>query len=137
MQIWDAFPFDQYLSLVPWAKLELKIGDTPGPFPFLGGTAPEVMTSLLEARRLLSEVLMNAIQDVVAGRVLLGDPKRRVLVEDAYAELIQSQPQLRAHIRCRRESEGAFYWEFPKDPTQSTIATYVGMRVVNSLTKQE
>jgi len=33
MHIWDAFPCDHYLSLVPWARLDLE-SDTPRPDPF-------------------------------------------------------------------------------------------------------
>src|SRR6266511_6180503 len=106
MQIWDAFPCEQYLSLVPWASLELESGGTPRPYPFIAGVAPEVVASLQEARQLLSVALRHAIINVVAGRVSWGDPKLRVLVEDAYAELIQSRPHLREHIRCRREPDG-------------------------------
>ncbi len=137
MQIWDAFPCEQYLSLVPWASLELESGGTPRPYPFIAGVAPEVVASLVEARQLMSVALNHAIINVVAGRVSLRDPVLRVLVEDAYAELIQSRPHLREHIRCRREPDGTFRWEFPKDPTQSTIVKFVGLRVVNALTKRE
>src|SRR2546430_2333045 len=137
MQIWDAFPCDQYLSLVPWARLELESGGTPRPFPLIAGVAPEVVASLQEAYKRLSMALTVAISDVVSGRALLGDPVLRARVEDAYAELIQSRPHLREHIRCRREPDGTFHWEFPLNPTQSAIFTFVGLRVVNALTKQE
>jgi hypothetical protein len=137
MHIWDAFPCDQYLSLVPWARLDLESGGTPRPFRFIAGVAPEVVTSLVEVHGLLSFDMTVLIEDVVAGRASLGDPKLRVLVEDAYAELVQSRPHLREHIRCGREPDGTFRWEFPLDPTQSPIFTFVGVRVVNVLTKQE
>jgi len=137
MQIWDAFPYEQYLSLVPWARLELESGGTPRPFPFIAGVAPEVVAGLHEVRGLLAGALGVVIDDVVTGRASLGDPVLRVRLEDAYAELVQSRPHLREHIRCRREPDGTFHWEFPKDPTQSAIVTYVGVRVVNALTKQE
>ncbi len=137
MQIWDAFPCDQYLSLVPWARLELESRDTPLPVPFLiAGVAPEVVASLNEAHRLLSMALKVAISDVVSGRASLGDPVLRVRVEDAYAELIQSRPHLREHIRCGREPDGTFHWKFSLDPTQAATVTFVGVRVVNALTKQ-
>jgi L-ascorbate metabolism protein UlaG (beta-lactamase superfamily) len=137
MQIWDAFPCDQYLSLVPWARLELETGDSPPPFPSLAGVAPEVVASLQEAHRLLSSALTVTISDLVAGRATLGDPRLRVLVEDAYAELVQSRSHLRAHIQCGREPDGTFRWEFPKDPAQTAIVTFVGVRIVNALTKRE
>jgi len=137
MHIWDSFPSDQYLSLVPWARLKLEPGGTPRLFPFIAGVAPEVVASLHEAHGLLLGDLTAAISDMVAGRASLGDPLLRVRLEDAYAELVQSRPHLRAHIRCGREPDGTFLWEFPKDPTQSASVTYVGVRVVNALTKQE
>jgi len=137
MQILDAFPCDHYLSLVPWARLNLRHPDFPPPLSYLGGVASEVAASLQEAHGLLFGDLTAAISDMVVGRVSLGDHKLRVLVEDAYTELVQSRPHLRAHIRCGREPDGTFRWEFPKDPTQSASVTYVGVRVVNALTKQE
>ncbi len=137
MQIWDDFRSDHYLSLVPWASLELETVGTPRPVPFLAGVAPEVVTSLQEAHRLLSSTLTAVINDVVSGRTTLSDPMLRVLVEDAYAELVQSRPHLRAHIRCRREPDGTFHWEFPKDPARSDPVTFVGVQIVNALTKQE
>lgn len=136
MQIWDAFPCDQYLSLVPWARLELKTGATPRPFPFLAGVAPEVLASLQEAHGLLSMALTAAISDVVSGRASLGDPVLRVRVEDAYAELIQSRPHLREHIQCRREPDGTFHWEFPLDPTQRGALEFKGLRLVNAVSNQ-
>src|SRR2546425_2473835 len=136
MHIWDACPCDQYLSLVPWARLELESEGTPGPFHLIAGVAPVVVASLHEAHQLLHYALLYTIYDMVSGRAALGDPVLRVRVEDAYAELIQSRPHLREHIRCGREPDGAFHWEFPLDPTQSAIVAFVGMRVVNGLTKQ-
>jgi hypothetical protein len=136
MQIWDAFPCEQYLSLVPWARLDLEFGGTPRPVPFIAGVAPEVVASLDEAHALLFIALQVAITDMAAGRASPGDPLLRVRLEDAYAELVQSRPHLREHIRCRRELDGTFHWEFPLDPTQSAIATYAGVLVQNALTKQ-
>src|SRR5712691_1356840 len=137
MQIWDAFPSDQYLSLVPWARLVLERGGAPRPLAYdIAGVAPEVVVSLSEAYRLLDQALNGAINDVLFGRASLNDPVLRVRLEDAYAELIQSRPHLRKHIECRREPDGTFHWDFPKDPTQSAIVAYVGVRVVNALTKK-
>src|SRR5712692_7160237 len=118
MQIWDAFPFDQYLSLVPWAGLEFEVASTPRPTLFnIAGVAPEIVASLQEAHQQLFMALGVAISDVVAGRASLGDPVLRVRVEDAYAELIESRPNLREHIRCRREPDGNFHWAFSLDQT--------------------
>src|SRR2546428_3144629 len=47
MQIWDAFPFDRYLSLVPWASLDLESGGTARQFPnSIAGGAPAGPASL-------------------------------------------------------------------------------------------
>src|SRR5437867_776871 len=103
MQIWDSFPCDQYLSLVPWTRLALESGGTPRSdqaMYIIAGVAPEVLASLHEAHQLLSVPLQHAIGDVVSGRASLGDPVLRMRVEDAYAEVIQSRPHLREHIRC-------------------------------------
>src|SRR5437867_498656 len=102
----------------------------------IAGVAPEVLASLHAAHATLSAALRNAIADVLSGRASLGDPVLRVRVEDAYAELIQSRPHLRKHIRCGREPDGTFHWEYPLDPTQSAVLTFVGVRVENALTKQ-
>ena len=139
MDIWDYFPPDHYLSLVPWASLELESGGTllsDQAMYIIAGVAPEVLASLHAAHATLSAALRNAIADVLSGRASLGDPVLRARVEDAYAELIQSRPDLRKHIRCGRERDGTFRWEFPLDPTQSAIFTFVGVRVENALTKQ-
>src|SRR5437773_1679044 len=135
MQIWDVFPCDHYLNLVPWARLDLE--SEGGSFHLLAGVAPKVAASLLEAHGLLVGPLTAAIIDVLSGRASLGDPVLRVRVEDAYAEVVQSRLHLREHIRCGREPDGTFHWEFPLDPTQSGIVTFVGVRVGNALTKQE
>ena len=45
MKIWDSLPKKQYLSLVPWAWVQLESADPPGPFPFIAGVAPEVVAS--------------------------------------------------------------------------------------------
>ena len=121
MQILDAFPCDHYLSLVPWARLNLRHPDFPPPLSYLGGVASEVAASLQEAHGLLFGDLTAAISDMVVGRVSLGDHKLRVLVEDAYTELVQSRPHLRAHIRCGREPDGTFRWEFPKEDRKSVV----------------
>ena len=138
MYIWDSFPCDHYLSLVPWTRLDLESEGTPRPVPFIiAGVAPEVLASLHEAHQLLRYSVLYRIYDMVSGRSSLGDPVLRVRVEDAYAEVVQSLPHLREHIRCGREPDGTFQWEFPLDPTQSGIPTFAGVRVMNGLTKQE
>src|SRR2546421_2402747 len=99
MHIWDAFPYDHYLSLVPWARLELETGGTRRPVAdIIAGVAPEVLASLHEAYTMLFVPLQHAISDLVSGRASLGDPVLRARVEDAYAEVVQARPHLREHI---------------------------------------
>ena len=71
MDIWDYFPPDHYLSLVPWASLELESGGTllsDQAMYIISGVAPEVLASLHAAHATLSAALRNAIADVVSGR---------------------------------------------------------------------
>jgi L-ascorbate metabolism protein UlaG (beta-lactamase superfamily) len=78
----------------------------------------------------------TAISDVFSRRAALGDPLVKSRLEDAYAELIASRPQLRAHIRCGRRQDGTFQWEFPKDPTKSAVMTYTGVRLFNAVRRE-
>ena len=48
-QIWDTLRSEQYIGLEPWAWIQFESAEPPGPLPFLGGVAPEVVTSLHEA----------------------------------------------------------------------------------------
>lgn len=136
MAVLDALRSDQYVGVVPWAWIQLESGEAPGPFPFIGGVAPEVVASLHEAHTLLLSGIETAISDVFSRRASLDDPAVRVRLEDAYAELVNSRPHLRAHIRCGRGPDGAFQWEFPKDPTKSATITYMGLRVFNAVKRQ-
>ena len=136
MPIWDTFKNDPYLSLVPWSWVQLESAEAPGPLPYIGGVAPEVVASLHQAHQLLLSSIETAISDVFARRAPLGDPALRARVEDAYAELVNSRPHLKAHIRCGRESNGTFRWEFPRDPTKSASMVYAGLRVFNAVTRQ-
>src|SRR2546422_6741229 len=105
MHIWDAFPCDHYLSLVPWASLELESGDTPRPFPFIAGVAPEVLASLHEAHQLLYDALMYTIYDMVSGRAV--DRKHQGIVQqlmrlmETRSEEHTSELQSRLHLVCR------------------------------------
>jgi len=136
MAIWDRFPDDRYLSLVPWARLELVSDGASAPFSFIGGVAPEVVASLHEAYRILNNSVEATITDVFAGRASLEDPVLQARVEDAYAELVRSRQDLRVHILCGREPDGTFRWEFPVDPAQRPRLKFSALRLVNSLTKQ-
>jgi hypothetical protein len=136
MKIWDRLPKDQYLSLAPWCWVQLESNAPPGPFPFLGGVAPDVVASLHEAHTLLASSIDTAISDVFSKRAPLDDPDRRRRLEDAYAELVNSRPHLRRHIRCGRRQDGTFEWEFPTDPTRSATVTYGGLRIFHAVKRQ-
>ncbi|HMF85680.1 MAG TPA: hypothetical protein VK598_04945, partial [Nitrospiraceae bacterium] len=136
MKIWDSLPKNQYLSLAPWAWVQLESADPPGPFPFLGGVAPEVVASLHEAHSLLSSAIDTAISDVFSKRAPLDDPDRQRRLEDAYAEVISARPYLQQHIRCGRKPDGTFQWEFPTDPTKSATVTNGGLRIFHSVKRQ-
>ena len=97
--VWDRLPRQQYVSLAPWCWVQLESGEAPGPFPFVAGIAPEVVASLHEAHSLLSSSIDTAISDVFSKRAPLDDPERQRRLEDAYAELVNSRPYLKQHIR--------------------------------------
>ena len=136
MKIWDHLPKNQYLSLAPWAWVQLESAEPPGPFPFLAGVAPEVVASLHEAHGLLSSALDTAISDVFSKRASLDDPNRQRRLEDAYAEVISARPYLQQHIRCGRKPDGMFQWEFPTDPAKSAAVINGGLRIFNSVKQQ-
>lgn len=136
MSIWDTLPRDQYLGLAPWTWVQLESAEPPGPFPFIGGVAPDVVASLHEAHGLLLSCVETAISDVFARRAPLDDPARSARLEDAYAELVQSRPHLSRHIRCGRRPDGTFYWEFPLDPTKSATVTNAGLRIFQAVKRQ-
>src|SRR6185369_3971121 len=118
MKIWDSLPKKQYLSLAPWAWVQLESANPPGPFPFVAGVAPEVVASLHEAHTLLSSTIDTAISDVFSKRAPLDDP------------------DLQRHIRCGRKPDGTFHWEFPTDPAKSAAVTNGGLRIYNSVKRQ-
>ncbi|HXC66927.1 MAG TPA: hypothetical protein VN638_05860 [Nitrospiraceae bacterium] len=136
MKIWDSLPKHHYLSLVPWAWVQLESAEPPGPFPFVAGVAPEVVASLHEAHNLLSSAIDTAISDVFSKRAPLDDPDRQRRLEDAYAELINARPYLQQHIRCGRMADGTFHWEFPTDPIKSARVINGGLRIYNSVKRQ-
>ncbi|MEC4890523.1 MAG: MBL fold metallo-hydrolase [Nitrospira sp.] len=135
-RIWDNLPRQQYLSLAPWCWVQLESGEAPGPFPFVAGIAPEVVAGLHEAHSLLSSSIDTAISDVFSKRAPLDDPDRQRRLEDAYAELVNSRPYLKQHIRCGRRPDGTFQWEFPTDPTKSATVTNGGLRIFHSVKRQ-
>jgi hypothetical protein len=136
MQVWDSFKDDPYVGLAPWVWVQLESAEAPGPFPFVGGVVPEVVAALHEAHSLLQSGIDTAISDVFAHRGPLDDPARRARFEDAYAELVNSRPNLKAHIQCGRKPDGSFHWDFRKDASKSAVMTYVGLRVFNAVARQ-
>ncbi len=135
-RIWTSLPKNQYLSLVPWCWVQLESAEPPGPFPFMGGVAPEVVAGLQEAHGLLSSSIDTAISDVFSKRAPLDDPDRQRRLEDAYAELVNARPYLQQHIRCGRRADGTFHWEFPTDPGKSATVTNGGLRVFHAVNHQ-
>jgi hypothetical protein len=135
-RIWDQLPRQHYVSLVPWAWVQLESAAPPGPFPFVAGVGSEVLASLHEAHSLLASSIDTAISDVFSKRAPLDDPDRGRRLEDAYAELIAGRPYLRQHIKCGRGADGSFQWEFPTDPTKSTTVTNGGLRIFHSVKRQ-
>ena len=135
-QIWDTLRSEQYIGLEPWAWIQFESAEPPGPLPFLGGVAPEVVASLHEAHAQLLSGVETAISDVFSRRVSLEDGSRRRLLEDAYAELVNSRPHLSRHITCGRRADGSFVWEYPKDPTKSATITNMGLRIFHSVKRQ-
>lgn len=135
-QTWASIPPHHYVSLAPWCWVQLESTEPPGPFPFTGGVAPEVVASLQEAHSLLSSAIDTTISDVFSKRAPLDDPDRQRRVEDAYAELVNARPYLKQHIRCSRRRDGTFQWEFPTDPTKSATVTNGGLRIFHAINHQ-
>ncbi|MGE0645549.1 MAG: MBL fold metallo-hydrolase [Nitrospira sp.] len=136
MKILDNLPRNHYLSLAPWCWVQLESAAPPGPFPFVGGVAPDVVAGLQEAHSLLSSAIDTAISDVFSRRAPLDDPDRRRRLEDAYAELINARPYLKQHIRCGRGPDGTFHWDYPVDPTKSATVTNGGLRIFHAVNRQ-
>ena len=136
MGIWDTLPRDQYVGLAPWVWVQLESNQPPGPFPFIGGVAPEVVASLHEAHSLFLACVETAISDVFSRRATLGDPQTRVRLEDAYAELVNSRQQLSQHITARRQPDGQFHWSHPFDATKSATVVNSGLRIFNAVKRQ-
>ena len=57
MTIWDQLGVNQYVGLQPWVWVQLESAEPPGPFPFMGGVAPEVVGSLHEVHGILMSSL--------------------------------------------------------------------------------
>ena len=134
--MWDTLARDQYVGLAPWVWVQLESNQPPGPFPFIGGVAPEVVASLHEAHSLFLACVETAISDVFSRRATLGDPQTRVRLEDAYAELVNSRQQLSQHITARRQPDGQFHWSHPFDATKSATVVNTGLRIFNAVKRQ-
>jgi len=134
--MWTAIPHNHYVSLVPWCWVQLESAEPPGPFPFIGGVAPEVVGSLQEAHGLLSSAIDTAISDVFSKRAPLDDPNRKQRLEDAYAELVNARPYLKQHIHCGRRPEGTYHWDYPIDPSKSATVTNGGLRIFHAVNRQ-
>ena len=108
MALWDRVGLNQFVGLQPWVWVQLESAEPPGPFPFMGGVDPAVVASLHEVHGILMSTVETAISDVFAHRTPVDDPAAGRRLEDAYAEVVQSRPRLRQHIRCGRNPDGTF-----------------------------
>lgn len=136
MTVLTRMPRSHFVSLAPWCWVQLESEEPPGPFPFLGGIAPEVAAALQEAHSLLASAIDTAISDVFSKRAPLDDPDRGRRLEDAYAELVHSRPSLRRSITCGRDQDRHFRWEFPTDPARSSTITNGGLRMFHAVKRQ-
>lgn len=135
-RILDTLPREHYVSLAPWCWVQLESAEPPGPFPFIGGIASEVVAGLHEAHGLLASSIDTAISDVFSKRAPVDDPDRQRRLEDAYAELVHARPYLSRRITCGRTPDGTFRWEFPTDPSQSSTVTNGGLRIFHAVKRQ-
>lgn len=136
MKVLDNLPRGHFLSLVPWCWVQLESAAPPGPFPFIGGVAPDVVGCLQEAHGLLSSAIDTAISDVFSKRAPLDDPDRRRRLEDAYAELVNARPYLKQHIHCGRRPDGTFHWDYQTDPSKSATVRNGGLRLFHAVNRQ-
>lgn len=134
--MWTGIPPNHYVSLVPWCWVQLESAVPPGPFPFIGSVAPEVVASLQEAHGLLASAIDTAISDVFSKRAPLDDLDRRQRLEDAYAELVNARPYLKQHIHCGRRPDGTFHWDYSIDPTRSATVSNGGLRIFHAVNRQ-
>ena len=106
-----------------------------GPFPFLAGVAPDVVASLHEAHSLLT-----ALSTRRSAMCFLNGRRSTIRIvpesEDAYAELVNSRPHLRQHIRCGRKPDGNYPMGIWDRSHQSATVTNGGLRIFNSVKRQ-
>ena len=134
--IWDSIDARQYVGLAPWVWIQLESAEPPGPFPFLGGVASDVVGSLHQVHGIMMSGIETAISDIMAKRASLDDPDLPRRVEDAYAEVVASRPPLQRHIQCGRNPDGTFQWSFPKNPSASAAMSYGGLRIFHAVARQ-
>ena len=94
MPIWDHLDSRQYIGLHPWVWIQLESAEPPGPFPFMGGVAPEVVASLHEVHSILLSSVETAISDVFARRASLDDPSLRERLEEVMTELSHREREI-------------------------------------------
>lgn len=135
MSIWDFYQEDHFIGLNPWVWVQLESSEPPGPFPFLGGVEPAVVASLHQVHETLLSAVETAISDIIAHRAPLDDPALPKRLEDAYAEVVETRPNLKTHIQCGRDRDGSFHWSFPLDPQATAAMNYQGLRVFNAITR--
>ena len=135
MSTWDNFQTDQYIGLNPWVWVQLESSEPPGPFPFLGGVEPAVVASLHQVHGTLLSAIETAISDIMAQRAPLKDSALPRRLEDAYAEVVETRPNLKNHIQCGRKADGSFHWSFPLNPQATAAMNYQGLRIFNAITR--
>ena len=135
MSIWDTYRPDQHIGLYPWVWVQLESSEPPGPFPFLGGVDPQIVASLHQVHSTLLSSVETAISDIMAQRAPLNDPALPKRLEDAYMEVVESRPNLKAHIQCGRQADGTFFWGFQQDPRATAAMSYQGLRIFNAVTR--
>ncbi len=133
---WEKLSGKEYVGLFPWAWIELESSNPLGPFPFLGGVDPKVVSCLDEVHRHLGGAIDIVISDLFAGRAPLKDPELPKRLENAYMEVVHSRPHLRKVIRCGRKSDGSFEWDYPLDENKSSPLSYSRMQILNSHRRQ-
>jgi len=133
---WETLSGKEYVGLFPWAWVEFESSNPLGPFPFLGGVDPKVVSCLDEVHRHLGGALDIVISDLFAGRAPLKDPALPERLENAYMEVVQSRPHLRKVIRCGRKPDGTFEWKYPLDENKSSPLRYSRIKIYNSQSRQ-
>ncbi len=136
MNPWDTIDSKLFVGLNPWVWVQLESAEPPGPFPFLGGVDPDVVSSLHQVHGIMMSGIETAMSDIMAKRTSIDDPYISRRLEDAYAEVVQSRPPLQRHIQCGRKPDGTFHWAYPKNPTASATMTYGGLRIFNAVGRQ-